>query len=136
VQILFSAHALPQKFIDDGDPYLEHVMTTVRGVMERVGDRPWHVGFQSRSGPVEWMEPDTLEVMDNLAAEGKTAMLIVPISFVSDHIETLHEIDIEYRHHAELHGIRQFGRAPSLNDRDDFLEAMADLVRSRESGDA
>ena len=136
VQILFSAHALPQKFIDEGDPYLEHVQATVEGVMERVGERPWHLGFQSRSGPVQWMAPDTLAVMDRLAEEGKTAVLIVPISFVSDHIETLHEIDIEYRHHAELHGLRQFVRVPSLNAGADFLDAMAALVRRREAGDA
>ncbi len=129
VQILFSAHALPQSFIDRGDPYLDHVRATVNGVMTRVGERPWHLGFQSRSGPVKWMEPDTLAVMDRLAGEGKTAVLIVPISFVSDHIETLHEIDIEYRHHAELHGLRHFVRAPSLNDDADFLDALAALVR-------
>jgi protoporphyrin/coproporphyrin ferrochelatase len=135
VEILFSAHALPQKFIDEGDPYLEHVQATVRGVMERVGERPWHLGFQSRSGPVEWMEPDTVAVMDRLAAEGKSEVLIVPISFVSDHIETLYEIDIEYRHHAELHGLKHFVRAPSLNDGADFLDAMAELVRSGEPSD-
>jgi ferrochelatase len=129
VQILFSAHALPQKFIDEGDPYLDQVLATVHGTMARVGARPWHLGFQSRSGPVKWMEPDTVEVMDRLAEEGKTSVMLVPVSFVSDHIETLHEIDIEYRHHAELHGIRQFGRSPSLNDNPDFLAALADLVR-------
>ncbi|NIQ98138.1 MAG: ferrochelatase, partial [Desulfuromonadales bacterium] len=81
VQILFSAHALPQKFIDRGDPYLEHVLETAKGVMARVGDEyQWHVGFQSRSGPVEWMEPDTVEVIDTLAAEGHKALLMVPIS--------------------------------------------------------
>lgn len=128
VQILFSAHALPQKFIDRGDPYLDHVMATVRGVMERVGDRAWHVGFQSRSGPVQWMEPETTAVIDRLVAEGHDTLLMVPISFVSDHIETLHEIDIEYREYAEEKGIRIFARAPSLNDGDDFLAAMADLV--------
>ena len=67
MQILFSAHALPQKFIDRGDPYLEHVLDTVRGVMERVGKVAWHLGFQSRSGPVKWMEPETTEVLDRLA---------------------------------------------------------------------
>jgi ferrochelatase len=70
VQILFSAHALPQKFIDRGDPYLEHVLATVKGVMQRLGERPWHLAFQSRSGPVKWMEPDTVEVIDQLAADG------------------------------------------------------------------
>ena len=97
--------------------------------MQRVGERPWHLAFQSRSGPVRWMEPDTVEVIDQLAADGCEALLLVPISFVSDHIETLHEIDIEYSEHAQAKGIRIFHRAPSLNDRSDFLRALADLVR-------
>jgi ferrochelatase len=75
------------------------------------------------------MEPDTVEVIDQLAADGCEALLMVPISFVSDHIETLHEIDIEYSEHAQSKGIRLFRRAPSLNDRPDFLQALADLVR-------
>lgn len=128
VQILFSAHALPQKFIDRGDPYLEHVLATVKGAMQRVGERDWHLGFQSRSGPVRWMEPDTVEVLDRLAEEGHEAVLMVPISFVSDHIETLHEIDIEYAEHAAERGIRFFERSPSLNDHPDFIRAMAELV--------
>ncbi len=129
VRIFFSAHALPQKFIDRGDPYLEQVLATIKGVMQRVGERPWHVGFQSRSGPVRWMEPGTVEVLDQLADEGHEAVLMVPISFVSDHIETLHEIDVEYSEHAQKRGIRLFRRAPSLNDRPEFLQAMAGLVR-------
>jgi len=128
VQLVFSAHALPQKFIDRGDPYYEHVMATVYGVEERLGGQPWHVGFQSRSGPVAWMKPDTLEVIERLATEGRQALLMVPISFVSDHIETLHEIDIEMREHALQCGVRYFERTPSLNDADDFLLGLAELV--------
>jgi ferrochelatase len=131
VQVVFSAHALPQSFIDRGDPYQKQVEATVRGVMERVGDVPWHLGFQSRSGPVQWMEPETTTVLDQLAAAEANVVVIVPISFVSDHIETLHEIDIEYREHALEHGLRNFIRAPSLNDGADFLQAMADLVREK-----
>ena len=131
VQILFSAHALPQSFIDRGDPYLEHVLATVRGVMERVGDYDWKIGFQSRSGPVKWMEPDTVEVIDSLAEAGHKSLLMVPVSFVSDHIETLQEIDMEYRHHAGKAGIPNFFRSPSLNDEPEFLQAMADLVREK-----
>ncbi len=129
VPILFSAHALPQKFIDDGDPYLDHVMCTVRGVMERFEERPWRLGFQSRTGPVQWMEPDTLDVLDQLGEEQAPGALIVPISFVSDHIETLQEIDYEMRMHAEAIGLPRFERAPSLNDHQDFLQALATLVR-------
>ena len=131
VQIVFSAHALPQKFIDRGDPYLKQVEATVQGVMQRVGAVDWHLGFQSRSGPVRWMEPETTDVMDRLATAGKTSLLIVPVSFVSDHIETLHEIDIEYYEHAIANGIKKYVRAPSLNDGDDFMQAMADLVKGR-----
>lgn len=130
IPILFSAHALPQKFIDDGDPYLDHVTATVRGVMERFDEHPWRLGFQSRTGPVQWMEPDTLDVLDQLGAEQVSGALIVPISFVSDHIETLQEIDYEMRMHAEAIGLSRFERAPSLNDHPDFLQALAALVRN------
>jgi ferrochelatase len=130
VPIVFSAHALPQKFIDEGDPYLDHVLCTARGVMERLGERPWELGFQSRTGPVQWMEPDTLDVLAELGRERAPGALIVPISFVSDHIETLQEIDFDFRMHAETVGLPRFERAPSLNDSADFLEALAELVRS------
>ena len=135
VTILFSAHALPQKFIDRGDPYLEHVQATVRGVMERLGDQPWTLAFQSRSGPVQWMEPDTVDELDRLGAERVPGVLIVPVSFVSDHIETLQEIDFEYRLHAEKVGIPRFERAPSLNDHADFISALAALVRAHLKGE-
>lgn len=130
IPILFSAHALPQKFIDEGDPYLDHVTCTVRGVMERFPDHPWRLGFQSRSGPVQWMEPDTLDVLDQLGKEQAPGALIVPISFVSDHIETLQEIDFDFRMHAERIGLPRFERTPSLNDHQDFLQALALLVRN------
>ncbi|OGR29242.1 MAG: ferrochelatase [Desulfuromonadales bacterium GWC2_61_20] len=134
VQIVFSAHALPQKCIDRGDPYLDHVLATARGVMARVGERPWRLGFQSRTGPVKWMAPGTLEVLDELAAAGHRAVLLVPISFVSDHIETLFEIDEEFALHAHRHGITEFSRTPSLNDHADFIAAMAALVRTQPGG--
>jgi ferrochelatase len=130
IPILFSAHALPQKFIDEGDPYLDHVLCTARGVMERFEGQPWKLGFQSRTGPVQWMEPDTLDVLEELGKEREPGALIVPISFVSDHIETLQEIDFEFRMHAEKVGLPRFERAPSLNDNADFLNALASLVRN------
>jgi len=133
VQILFSAHALPQKFIDRGDPYQQHVETTAREVMVRVGDYGWKIAYQSRSGPVQWMEPGTEEMIRQLADAGHRALLMVPISFVSDHIETLEEIDIQYRNLAADCGFQHFQRAPSLNDHGDFLEAMAALIRTQGS---
>lgn len=131
VQILFSAHALPQKFIDQGDPYRQHIETTVQGVMARVGEYDWSIAYQSRSGPVKWMEPGTDDALRALAEANHRAVLMVPISFVSDHIETLEEIDIQYHNLATDLGIVNFGRAPSLNAHDDFLDALAALVRER-----
>lgn len=131
VRILFSAHALPQKFIDRGDPYQQQVETTAKQVMDLVGDYRWSIAYQSRSGPVEWMTPGTDDEIVRLGSEGEKSLLMVPISFVSDHIETLEEIDLQYRMLAERHGIPHFFRAPSLNDHADFLSGMADLVRQR-----
>ncbi len=131
VRILFSAHALPQKYIDRGDPYQQQVEATAALVMARVGDYRWSIAYQSRSGPVKWMTPGTDDEIIRLGAEGETKLLMVPISFVSDHIETLEEIDLQYRMLAEQHGIPHFFRAPSLNDHADFLAGMADLVRQR-----
>jgi len=128
VQILFSAHALPQKFIDRGDPYQQHVETTAAEVMQRVGDYDWQIAYQSRSGPVKWMEPGTEEMIQQLADADHRCLLMVPVSFVSDHIETLEEIDIEYRDLAAESGFLHYHRAPSLNDNADFLDAMAELV--------
>ncbi len=131
VRILFSAHALPQKFIERGDPYRQQVETTAWEVMEQVGDCRWSIAYQSRSGPVRWMAPGTDDEIVRLGSEGERALLMVPISFVSDHIETLEEIDLQYRLLAEQHGIPHFQRAPSLNDHADFLDGMADLVREQ-----
>ncbi|MEZ4598518.1 MAG: ferrochelatase [Syntrophotaleaceae bacterium] len=131
VPLLFSAHSLPQRVIDRGDPFLGQTLATVRGVMQRIGDRPWHVGFQSRSGPVKWLRPSVDEVIKTLAAKGHKSLLMVPLSFVSDHIETLHEIDVIYRRAATERGIVHFVRSPSLNDHPDFLQALAMLLQRR-----
>jgi ferrochelatase len=128
VRILFSAHSLPQSFIDAGDPYLNHVLETVRLVMERIGDVDYHLSFQSRAGPVKWLEPSTEEMLKKLAAAGCEKLVVVPISFVSDHIETLYEIDIQYAEEAKALGIGEFRRIPALNDSPRFIECLADLV--------
>ena len=128
VQVLFSAHALPQEFVDDGDPYPEHLRTTIDGVVERTGELNWHLTYQSRSGPVEWMEPQTDGEIRRLASEGHESILVVPISFVSDHIETLFEIDIMYKELAVEHGIKEFKRSPSLNSRPTFIKALSEMV--------
>ncbi len=129
VQVLFSAHSLPQSFIDEGDPYLDHIRETVRLVMERFEGVTHHLAFQSRAGPVKWLEPSTDEMLEHLAAHQVKNLLIVPLSFVSDHIETLHEIDIEYAQEAHKLGYSRFRRSPSLNTSPTFISCLADLVR-------
>jgi protoporphyrin/coproporphyrin ferrochelatase len=130
VEIVFSAHSLPQSFIDEGDPYLGHIEETVRLVMELIGDGSHHqLCFQSKASPVKWLEPSTEATLKRLAGEGRKNLLMVPLSFVSDHIETLHEIDIQYAEEAKALGIERFVRSPSLNSSPLFLECLADLVR-------
>jgi ferrochelatase len=127
VIVLFSAHALPQKFIDRGDPYQNQVEQTIAGVMERVGSIDYQVGFQSRSGPVKWMAPDTRELIA-AAGANQRSLLVVPVSFVSDHIETLEEVDGEFRDLAAEYAVPWFGRVPALNDRPLFIKALKELV--------
>jgi len=126
--LLFSAHGLPVKLIKEGDPYLRHIETTVAAVMKRFPGVDHRLAFQSRAGPVRWLEPATDDAIRALAAEGVEDVTAVAVSFVSDHIETLREIDDQYRELALGLGIRRFRRAPSLNVRPDFIRALADRV--------
>lgn len=124
--ILFSAHSLPKNFIDEGDPYVEQIKETIAALMSRFKN-PWSIGYQSRSGPVEWLEPSTETEIVRLAASGVKEVVAVPISFVSDHIETLYEIDILYKGLAEDAGIR-LTRTESLNVHPVFIRALEALV--------
>ncbi len=130
VTVLFSAHGLPVRLIEEGDPYLDQVQGTVAAVMARLPGLPHRLAFQSRAGPVRWLEPSVADEMRALAGSGVRRLLVVPVSFVSDHIETLHEIDIEYGALARSLGFEVFRRTPSLNTRPDFIRALAGLVRS------
>lgn len=127
--ILFSAHSLPLSVIDRGDAYPAEVAATVDRVMAASGLRNPHLlSYQSEVGPVRWLGASTETVIRQLAARGQRNVMVVPIAFTSDHIETLSEIDIEYGELAASLGMTGFTRAPSLNARADFLDAMADLV--------
>ncbi len=129
VTILFSAHGLPQKFVDEGDPYVEHTHQTVRGILDRLDvDNPHVIGFQSRTGPVTWIGPGTEDVIQDLGRRGVTDVLMVPVSFVCDHIETLYEVDQLFRDEAHAAGIRDYRRTDALNTHPLFIEALADLV--------
>jgi protoporphyrin/coproporphyrin ferrochelatase len=130
VQLVFTAHGLPQSFIDSGDPYLDQIRATVSLVMERLKTVSHHLAFQSRAGPVKWLEPSTGDTIRELAKSGTKQLLMVPISFVSDHIETLHEIDIQYRDEARNLGISDFRRVESLNTSPLFINCLAELVRA------
>ncbi len=126
-RVVYSAHSLPVSFIRKGDPYVDHLQQTIAAV-EKQTRRPGVLCFQSRSGPVEWLSPSTPETIDRLAAEGCKAMVMVPLSFVSDHVETLYEIDMLYRGRAEARGIT-FASAPSLNTTPRFIAALSSLVQ-------
>jgi ferrochelatase len=127
VQLVYSAHSLPVKFIEEGDPYLDHMDRTIKAIEEKTGIRG-RLCFQSRSGPVEWLAPSTPDMMKKLADEGCKNILMVPISFVSDHVETLYEIDIMYRDQAREMGMR-LERVESLNVQDRFIRGLEKLVR-------
>jgi ferrochelatase len=129
--LLVSAHGLPQHFIDAGDPYCEHIDITVKGVLSRLPDLPHVLGYQSRVGPVKWIGPSTDEVIRGLARDGVKEVLVIPISFVSDHVETLYEVDMLYGDRARALGITDFRRVDSLNDFPPFLDALADLVEQK-----
>jgi ferrochelatase len=129
VVVLFSAHGLPKKFVDRGDPYVEQTKTTRDGILARVRVPNRHVlGFQSRTGPVEWIGPGTEEVLKELGREGVKEVLVVPLSFVSDHIETLYEVDMLFRDDADRAGIVDYRRTEALNTHPLFIEALAGLV--------
>jgi len=130
VPIFFSAHGVPQSYVEEaGDPYQQEIETCTALIMERL-NRPNHhiLGYQSRVGPVEWLKPYTEEVIQDLGAQGVQDLVVVPISFISEHIETLQEIDMEYRELAEEVGIRNFRRVPALNTHPIFINDLADLV--------
>jgi ferrochelatase len=128
--ILFSAHSLPLNVIDRGDSYPQEVGASVQRVVERLGaSNPYILAYQSDVGPVRWLGPSTAQVLRRLGARGQKHVLVVPIAFTSDHIETLSELDREYGEVAHEAGITHYRRAPALNDRPRFLDALAEMVR-------
>ncbi len=125
-QLVYSAHSLPKKMIDEGDPYLDHLKKTISALEDETGMRGT-LCFQSRSGPVEWLRPATDELLRRLVSEGKQNIMVLPISFVSDHIETLYEIDMLYGSMVEAAGSRLF-RVPALNCHPDFIDCLKKLT--------
>jgi ferrochelatase len=129
VFLLFSAHGVPQSVIDSGDPYKAQVEETVRLVTERGGwTSPHLLCWQSKVGPSVWLKPYLHKTIPQLAGQGVKNLLVIPIAFVTDHIETLYEIDIEAREQATRLGITQFQTMPALNDSPTFIKGLAELV--------
>ena len=130
VTILFSAHSLPLDVIDRGDSYPQEVGASVQRVVECLGaPNPFILAYQSDVGPVRWLGPSTEQVIRRLGGRGQRELLVVPIAFTSDHIETLSELDREYGEVAHEVGITQYVRAPALNARPRFLDALAEIVK-------
>jgi len=127
-EVVYSAHSLPVKFITEGDPYVEHLRRTISAIEAKTG-KQGHLCFQSRSGPVEWLAPSTPETLEKLSRQGCRRVVMVPISFVSDHVETLCEIDIQYRELAASLGI-ELVRTRSLNTDPAFIASLKGLVLS------
>ena len=133
-QLLFSAHGLPMSLVEKGDPYPKQVEETVRLVCESgAASYPgWPAShllcYQSKVGPAKWLQPSLLETIERLGHEGVREMLVVPVSFVTEHIETLHEINIEARAEAIKAGIETFRMMPAVGDSPHFIGALADLV--------
>jgi ferrochelatase len=128
-ELVFSAHSVPVAVIEKGDPYKEQIEETVSLLMERAGWRNHHrLCYQSKVGASKWLQPSLRDTMRKMGAEGIKNVCVVPISFVSDHVETLGEIDHEAREKAEELGIEQFEMTSGLNDSPTFIAALTELV--------
>jgi ferrochelatase len=133
VELFFSAHGVPQSYVDEGDPYKMEMEECVQLIMQELRDRrvnnSYTLAYQSRVGPVPWLKPYTDDSIRYLGEQrGVKSLLAIPISFVSEHIETLEEIDMEYRELAIESGIKNWGRVPALNTNAKFIDDLADAV--------
>jgi protoporphyrin/coproporphyrin ferrochelatase len=136
ILILFSAHGLPEKYVERGDPYEQQIKSSVALIMqhEKLKIIRHKISYQSKVGPVKWLEPNTEHTIIELAERGEKNLIVVPISFVGDHIETLHEINIEYKELAEEHGVQNFlmTRAPKANSL--LIKALESLIINVRTG--
>lgn len=135
--VVFSAHGLPKKVVDDGDPYVAQVEAGAAAIVAQLGLREgdWIIAYQSRVGPLEWVRPATDEVIRQ-ASRDKRALVLFPIAFVSEHSETLVELDIEYRHLADRNGAAAYVRVPAVGTHAAFISGLARLVQGALARDA
>jgi ferrochelatase len=129
VYILFSAHGTPMKLVRQGDPYSHQIAKTVEAIMgSGQFKQPHTLCYQSKVGPLKWLTPSTPDTIADLAAKGVKNMLLVPVAFTSDHLETLFELGIEYRRQAKERGVTQYEVTKGLNNSPKFIDALAQLV--------
>ena len=129
VPVIFTAHSLPERILEWGDPYPMQLLATTDALMERLGPRPHEFAYQSAAISTEpWLGPDASEVIERYAAEGRRHVLICPIGFVCEHVEILYDIDIVYQKLAKQLGI-QLERIEMLNDEPEMIHGLAGLVR-------
>jgi len=129
-EIVFSAHSVPMSVIEKGDPYQRQIEETVRLLMHRGGwSNPHRLCYQSKVGASRWLQPSLHQTLKVLSAEHAREVCVVPIAFVSDHVETLGEIDHEARHEAHQLGITQFEMTGGLNDSPKFIQALTEIVQ-------
>ena len=127
--MIFAAHSLPQRMIEQGDPYADQLAETAEAVALKVGLDKWHVAYQSVSAAARepWLGPSVEEVMEGLADSGVTSVLVDPIGFIADHVETLYDNDIEHKARAISLGL-EFHRCACLNEHPGLIRAFADIV--------
>lgn len=130
IELLFSAHGLPKKLVERGDPYESQIRATYEALRARLGWPHTTLCYQSRVGPLEWLRPYTEEVIRQKAVAGVKQMLVYPIAFVSDHIETLYELGMQYADLARESGIAHYRVVPALNAHPLLIRALTDLVRN------
>jgi len=129
--LLFSAHGLPEKIIKQGDPYQYQVELTVKAIFEKLNNKiEYMVCYQSKVGPLKWIGPSTEDVIVN-NAKLKKNIILIPIAFVSEHSETLVELDIEYKKLAKYNGCKNYFRVPALGTDKNFIKSLSDLIKSK-----
>jgi ferrochelatase len=130
-RVLFSAHGLPERIIEQGDPYRWQVERTAQAVAREVGiaDLDWGVCYQSRVGPLTWIGPSTVDELKR-AGKDRVPVVVVPIAFVSEHSETLVELDIEYKALADAEGVPAYVRVPAVGTDEGFIDGLAEVVRA------
>jgi ferrochelatase len=136
LQVLFSAHGLPEKIVLAGDPYPEQIAQSCAAIARaaNLGERDWRLSYQSRVGPMKWIGPSTEEEIRRAGAEGR-GLVVLPVAFVSEHSETLVELDIEYAQLAREVGVPLYVRVATVQTEPEFIEGLASLVRTARGGD-